>query len=398
MSVLTQPVKPQNFTIEGIKFFKKHLEKIELDSQVTDHPITTSEISLYMILHLYTDEMGEIRSFTKDPDVSDRKLLCISNIASEHSLTYETVKKAFDKLIERKYIQEVYTEFGMHYEIVDFAKYNQLIASKNPDRSTYFHIPLALFKEKVFGQLIKQRYHKGPILLLKLCEFFQRQIGTNRRLVEDVELVKGDRTMSYLKKTLNTTAKRVRNFLSIINNVFSFIPVDKTLKTPSKDRMNRRREFVQVCIEKFNFTLNSACYKKIDEKSQRKTFATWKKEMSARIKNAKIPLKFRDKIDIEKSISRMVNYSVHFEVVNLSKDMLGFTISSVADTLEELHIKGQLKSIKSIGRFANSQFTKALFNFKEKYMDESDVIEIGHAYNKTYGTYPDFLTPQNANK
>uniref|UniRef100_UPI003F496D91 hypothetical protein n=1 Tax=Niallia taxi TaxID=2499688 RepID=UPI003F496D91 len=210
MSVLIPPPKPQTLTIDGVKFFKKHLDKIvKYDLELSYNPITTSEISLFMILHLYTDEMGQLRSLTKDPAVSERKQLCISNISTEHELTYETVKKAFDKLLERNYIAEVHTEQDMHYEIVDYGKYNNLITSYSEEKSSYFHIPMALFQEKIFGQLIKQRYQRGPILLLKLCEYIQRQIGTNRRTVEDVELVKGDRTMSYLKKTLNTTSKKL---------------------------------------------------------------------------------------------------------------------------------------------------------------------------------------------
>jgi len=398
MSVLLPAEKPQTFTIKGIKFFKKHLDKIvNYDLVVTDNPITTSEISLFMILHLYTDEMGQIRSLTKDPSVSERKQLCISNISSDHDLTYETVKKAFDKLLERNYIEEIHSEQGMHYEIVDYGKYNNLIKSNSAEKSSYFHIPTALFQEKIFGQLIKQRYQRGPILLLLLCEYIQRQIGINRRTVEDVELVKGDRTMSYLKKTLNTTAKRVRNYLSIIKNVFLFVPVEKKVKQPSPNRRNRRREFVQVCIEKFNFTLNNVCFKKIDETGQRKTFAACKKEMASRIKNANIPLKERQIKDIAISISRMVNYSVHFKVVNLSKKMLNYTISAVADKLEELHLNGQLTSIKSIGAYANSRFTTALQEFRGSYMDEADVIEVKAAYHKVYGFYPSFLEEKGNN-
>ncbi|MEU2027352.1 hypothetical protein ABZ565_35665, partial [Streptomyces sp. NPDC016469] len=138
MSVLTMEKTPQKFTIEGPKFFKKHLDKmVKYDLEVTDNPITTSEISLFMILHLYTDEMGQIRSLTKDPAVSERRQLCISNISSEHALTYETVKKAFDKLLDRNYITEVYTEKGMHYEIVDYGKYTQLIDSNSEEKSSY---------------------------------------------------------------------------------------------------------------------------------------------------------------------------------------------------------------------------------------------------------------------
>lgn len=391
MSVLTQIKKPQTFTIEGPKFFKKHLEKIEYDSMVTDHPITTSEISVFMLLHLYTDETGQIRTLTNDPEISDRKRLCISNLASEHDLTYETVKKAFDSLLERSYIKEIHTAKGMHYEIVDYDKYNQLINTQNPEKSTYIIIPNALFKEKIFGELIKQRYHKGPILLLRLSEYFTMQLGTNRRYVEDAKLVKGERTMSYLKEKLNTTAKRVRNFLKIINNVFSFNPVGEKLKMPSPNRHGRIREFIQVCIEKFEFSLNGACFKLNDDKEDRRLFAKCKREMAARIKNAKIPIKWREMKDIQKSISRMVNIAVHLKVVNLSDKMLNYTISSVADRLEKLHLNGEINSIKSIGAYANSIFTKAFIEFQKDFMSINDRIEIQTAYANTYGVYPPFL-------
>ncbi|MCE4051696.1 hypothetical protein [Bacillus sp. Au-Bac7] len=125
--------------------------------------------------------------------------------------------------------------------------------------------------------------------------------------------------MSYLKGILNTTAKRVRNCLLIINNVYSFIPICVKLKVPSLAHRNRRRTFIQVCIEKYKFSLNGSCFSQLDENKQRRTFADCKKEMAARIKNAKIPLKWRGMKDIERSISRMLNLSAHTKVVNLSK-------------------------------------------------------------------------------
>lgn len=391
MSILLKPKEPQNFIIDGVKFFKSHLDKLRYDSMVTDFPITTSEISVFMILHLYTDEMGQIRSLTKDPSVSERKQLCISNIATEHDLNYETVKKAFDSLLARNYIAEVYTENGMHYEIVDYAKFNQqVVNSINLEKSSYFRIPMALFEEKVFGSLIKQRYHKGPILLLELCQYFSVQLGTNRRNIENIQAVQGERTMSYLKKALNTTAKRVRNFLTIIHNIFMFKPLEEKVKNPSKNRMVRRRAFVQICIEKFTFSLNGACFKRNDEANERKSFARVRKEMAARIKNANIPIKWRDMKDIEKSLSRMVKISTHFQVVDKSQKMLDYTVSKVADTLEDLHRNKSLSSIRRIGAFVNKCFSTAFEEFT-KILPVGERLDIMTEYHKTYGIYPTFL-------
>ncbi|MCM3113592.1 hypothetical protein [Lederbergia lenta] len=392
MSILSQPKEPQTYTVDGIKFFKKHLDKIRYDSMVTDNPITTSEISIFMLLHLYTDEMGQIRTLTKDPSVSERKQLNISNLSSDHDLVYETVKKAFDSLLSRNYIAEVHNLKGTHFEIVDYAQYNhQIENSISEEKSSYFRIPMALFQEKVFGQLIKYRYHKGPILLLELCQYFTVQLGTNRRTVEDVQLVQGERTMSYLKKTLNTTAKRVRRFLSIINKIVSFKPIEEKVKIPSPDRLERKRTFTQVCIEKFKFNLNGACFKRIDEQSERKTYARCKKEMAARMKYAKIPVKWRDMKDIERSISRMVNISTHFEIVNKAQKMLNYTILKVADKIEELHNTNQLDDIKSIGAYVNKSFSNAFDDFQKSYINVDDRIEIASAYQRTYGEYPSFL-------
>ncbi len=392
MSILLKPKEPQNYTVDGVRFFKKHLDKLRYDSMVTDYPITTSEISVFMILHLYTDEMGQIRSLTKDPSVSDRKQLCISNLSTEHDLKYETVKKAFDSLLKRKYIAEVYTEKGMHYEIVDYAKYNQQINnSLHEETSTYFRIPLALFQEKIFGSLIQQRYHKAPILLLELSQYFSVQLGTNRRSVEDVQMVQGERTMTYLKNTLNTTAKRVRNFLSIIQNIFMFKPIEEKVKNPSMVRKERKRTFVQVCIEKFKFSLNGACFKRNDDVNERRSYAKLKKEMAARIKNARISVKWRDMMDIEKSISRMVKISTHLQVVDKSQKMLNYTVSKVADTLEDLHNQGELRSINSLGAYVNKCFSNAFEDFQKSYLTVEDRIEIRTEYYNTYGVYPTFL-------
>lgn len=392
MAVTQTTSDPQRFTVNGVRFFKQHLDKIRLDSMVTDNPITTSEISVFMILHLYTDEMGQIRSLTHDPSVSERKQLCISNLSTEHDLTYETVKKAFESLLKRNYITEVYTAKGMHYEIVDYAKFNQQINNPQSNKkSSYFRIPIALFQEKIFGSLIKHRYHKGPILLLELSQYFTVQLGTNRRYVEDVQKVQGERTMAFLKKSLNTTAKRVRSFLSIVRNVFKFEPVEKKTKVPSLDRKTRKRTFIQVCIEKFKFSLNGSCFKENDNKIERETFASSKKEMDARITNARIPVKWRDMKDIERSISRMVNISTHLAVVNKERKMLNYTISKVADKLEKLHNIGELDSIKSIGAYVNKRFTDAFNDFQKSFLSVEDRIDIMHAYQKTYGEMPPFL-------
>lgn len=391
MSILSKSVKPQNFKIDGIKFFKKHLDKIHLDLQVTDHPITTSEITVFMLLHLYTDEMGQIRSLTKDPSISDRNQLNISNLSTEHDLTYETVKKAMDSLIARNYIAEVFTDKGMHYEIVDYATYNHQIDTSIPvEKSSYFRIPLNLYQEKIFGSLIRHRYHHGAALLLDLCQYFTVQVGTNRKDIEDVAKVKGVRTMKYLKETLKTTAMRVRQFLSLIKNIFVFTPVDEKVKTPT-NRQKRKRTFTQICIEKFLFSLNPSCFVENDEKNERKLFAASKKEMAARIKHAKIPLKWRDTKDIDRSISRMVNISTHLSVVGKSKSMLDYTLFQVADTLEELHNTGQLSSIKSIGAFVNKSFSMAFNNFQKHFLNVQERIEIITAYQKIYGSVPPFL-------
>ena len=396
MSILIKPQEPQNYTVDGVKFFKKHLDKLRYDSMVTDYPITSSEISVFMILHLYTDEMGQIRSLTKDPSVSDRKQLCISNLSTEHDLNYETVKKAFDILLSRKYITEVYTSNGMHYEIVDYAKYNQQFANvsntfQTEEKSSYFRIPLPLFQEKVFGPMIKQRYHKGPILLLDLCQYFSVQLGTNRRDVDNVEAVVGERTMAYLKKTLNTTAKRVRNFLSIIKNVIMFKPVEQKIKNPSPDRKERKRTFAQICIDKFKFSLNEACFKRNDEINERKAYARVRKEMAARIKNAKMPVKWRDMKDIEKSLSRMVKLSTHLDVVDKAQKMLNYTVSKVADTLEYMHIDGELNSINRLGAFVNKCFSNAFKDYI-KYLTTDERVQVMTEYHKTYGYYPEFIT------
>jgi|GEM_PF-6639866 len=391
MSVLDHPKEPQTFAVDGIKFFKNHLDKLRYDSIVTDKPITTSEVAVFMLLHLHTDEMGQIRSLTQDTTISDRKQLCISNLASEHALTYETVKKAFDRLIARRYIAEVYTETSMHYEIVDYATYNQQINNDLiTEKSSYFRIPRTLFQEHLFGSLIQHRYHKGAILLLELCQYFTVQLGTNRRYAEDIEHIKGERTMAYLKKTLNTTAHRVREFLSLIQNVFNFQPVSTRVKQQAHVYKNRRKSFTQVCIDKFSFSLNPVCFKRYDTKNERHAYARVKKEMAARMKHARIPVKWRDMRDIDKSLSRMVKISTHLDIVNQSKKMLTYTISKVADTLEDLHNKGTLHTIRRLGAFVNVCCTQAFDDFA-KGLSEGERIKIMHGYHQTYGHYPPFL-------
>ncbi|WP_226567812.1 hypothetical protein [Bacillus stratosphericus] len=387
-------IKPQNFTIDGIKFFKAHLDKLRLDSTSTENPVTTSEVSLFMILHLYTDEMGQIRSFTKDPSISERKQLCISNISTDHDLTYETVKKAFDTLISKNYVKEVYTETGVHYEIVDYALYNQQLENNKglfeKGKSSYFRIPKALFLEKIFGSLIKHRYHTGPIFLLELCQYFTVQIGTNRKYTTDINKVTGERTMNFLKKTLRTNAKRVRQFLGLINRIFKFEPVNTKVKKPV-NRFTRKRSFTQVCIDKFKFHLNGNCFKENELNLTTEAFSRSKKEIDARVKYAQIPLKWREMQDIYKSISRVVNLSQHLSIVQKEQKVLNFALSKVSDTLEELHKNDGLKTIKSVGAFVNKMFSNAFDEFVQNFIKVDERIDIMDAYHRKYGEYPLFI-------
>lgn len=378
---------PQNYVIDGVKFFKSNLDKLKYNSMLTDNPITTSEISVYIILHLYADEMGQIRSLTTNTDVSDRRQLCISNIAKEHDLTYETVKKAFDSLIERGYVAEVYTEKSMYYELVNYAKLN----SNTEETLNYFRIPYVLFHEKVFGDLIKHRFHTGPIVILELCQYFTRQIGTNRKLVKDIQAIQGTRTMDYLKKSLHTTAQRVRKFLEIISGVFLFKPVSQEVKEPSPTRLKRVREFIQVCIKKYTFSLNPNCFKENEKLQEKQSFAAAKKEMAARIKYANLPIKWRDILDINKSVSRIVKTASHLHIVNKSKDLIRYSVVSVADTLEELHRDGKFQSIKSIGAFVNKLFSNAWDEYQLKNITEGERLDIINQYMRVYGEAPPFL-------
>lgn len=383
MVLKTPSINPQNYIISGVKFFKSNLDKLRLDASVTDHPITASEVSVYMILHLHADEAGYIHSFTNDPSVSDKKLLCISNIAKDHDLVYETTKKAFDSLIERDYVKEVFTKEGLYYELVDYA------ANNNNENINYFRIPKALFEEKVFGELIKHRYHKGPILLLELSQYFTRQVGTNRRHA-DLDSIKGERTMDYLKRTLYTTAKRVRDFLEIIKRVFSFKPLKTYIKEPSSLRHHRVREFAQVCIDKFEFTLNNACFLKNDKQLEKKAVASAKREVANRFKNAKIDIKWRDMLDINKSINRIGKIAAHLDVVGKTNGMLRHTLLQVCDVLELMNLENKLSEIKSIGAFVNKLFTTAWSDYQQT-LTPGDKVEIITAYTKKYEENPSFL-------
>ncbi|WP_079707678.1 hypothetical protein [Paraliobacillus ryukyuensis] len=384
MTTNSTNINPQNYIISGVKFFKSSLDKLRLDASVTDHPITASEIAVYMILHNHADEAGQIFSFTNDPSISDRKLLCVSNIAKEHDLVYETTKKALDSLIERNYVQEMYSSNGIYYVLTDYA------ANNNKDNLNYFRIPKTLFEEKIFGKMITHRYHKGPILLLELSQYFTRQIGTNRKHA-DLDELQGERTMDYLKRTLHTTAKRVRQFLDIIKGVFSFTPMNTYVKEPSAKRMNAIRKFSQICIDKFQFTMNKACFLENDKHQEKKLIAYAKREMANKLKNANIHFRWRDTLDINKSINRIGKIASYLSVVNKNKDMLRRTLLQVGDQLETMQLNNELHTIKSIGAFVNKLFTTAWSDYQKEFITPGDKIDIATAYFNIYGENPGFL-------
>ncbi|GAF66469.1 hypothetical protein BTS2_3370 [Bacillus sp. TS-2] len=387
-TVASPKTTKQKLKIDGVKFFKKHLDQIRLDLELSD-PITASEIVVFMILHMHTDEMGQIRSLTKDSSVSLRKQLCISNISIEHDLKYETTKKAFDRLLEKNYISEVHLNEGMHYEIVNYAKYNQS-SPRNEEKLSYFEIPKAIFEEKFFSEIIKQRFNRAALYLLELSQYFNRQIGQNRSHIDDPIKVEAIRTMKGLKDKLQTTPARIRSFLKLIHRVFLFSPLDEMIKKPSSSRTKRVRTFNQTVIKKFKLTLNAGCFIMNDENEERKTFAGLRKEMAARIKYANIPVKRREQMDINKSIRRMVKISKSLEIINLSKDMLRYTVTKVADVLEEMKNTGEFSKVRNIGAFANKLFTTAWEDYKRTISDRDRIKAISH-YASTYNTTPFFL-------
>ncbi|WP_062323057.1 hypothetical protein [Halolactibacillus sp. JCM 19043] len=377
-------INPQHYIVSGVKFFKDTLDKLRLDASVTDQPITASEISVLMILHSYADETGQIHSLTHDKNTSDRKALSISNIARDHELVYETTKKAFDSLIARNYITEVYTSNSMYYELVDYTELN------NSNNLNYFRIPQRLFEEKVFGQLIKHRYHTAPLVLLELSQYFTRQIGLNKRFSTPQD-VSATRTMNYLKSALKTTAKRVRAFTDIVKNVFVFKPIDTKVKAPSESRSNRLRTFAQVCIDKFECSMNVACFKENDKQKEKETYSYAKREIANRIKNASIPLKWRDRLDINKSMQRMSKIALHLDCINKKHHMLRQVLLQVGDALETLHLDGELRDIKSIGAFVNKLCSNAWEDYKTRNLSAEDRIEIMTNYQTQYEEHPAFL-------
>ncbi|GEM05695.1 hypothetical protein HMI01_26830 [Halolactibacillus miurensis] len=377
-------LNPQHYIVSGVKFFKDTLDKLRLDASVTDQPITASEISVLMILHSYADETGQIHSLTHDKNTSDRKALSISNIARDHELVYETTKKAFDSLIARNYITEVYTSNSMYYELVDYTELN------NSNNLNYFRIPQRLFEEKVFGQLIKHRYHTAPLVLLELSQYFTRQIGLNKRFSTPQD-VSATRTMNYLKSALKTTAKRVRAFTDIVKNVFVFKPIDTKVKAPSESRSNRLRTFAQVCIDKFECSMNVACFKENDKQKEKETYSYAKREIANRIKNASIPLKWRDRLDINKSMQRISKIALHLDCINKKHHMLRQVLLQVGDALETLHLDGELRDIKSIGAFVNKLCSNAWEDYKTRNLSAEDRIEIMTNYQTQYEEHPAFL-------
>lgn len=197
--------------------------------------------------------------------------------------------------------------------------------------------------------------------------------------------------MNYLKSALKTTAKRVRAFTDIVKNVFVFKPIDTKVKAPSESRSNRLRTFAQVCIDKFECSMNVACFKENDKQKEKETYSYAKREIANRIKNASIPLKWRDRLDINKSMQRMSKIALHLDCINKKHHMLRQVLLQVGDALETLHLDGELRDIKSIGAFVNKLCSNAWEDYKTRNLSAEDRIEIMTNYQTQYEEHPAFL-------
>ncbi|KMQ24417.1 hypothetical protein [Bacillus cereus] len=369
----------QSLNIHGVKFFDGLLNIVKLENERKELP--SSALATYILLHFECNDIGMLpREFQ------------IMDLAKKSGIPYTTIYTGFQVCLERRLVKETPVGNRTVYEIVDYALYNHTTA-ENANMTgislSYFRIPFHLIQTTIMSSLVKARDNRGIIFLLDLINTFSRKVGMEhyKHKIEEFQIT---RKMSSLKKRLNRNAKKVRQYLEIINPIVRFTAIDSKEKKSNETRITSVRKHVkQIIIEKFTVVFSSSCLIQNDKKELHRPVAKCRKEAVSRLKHMGQALRKKDKENIMTAFRQeIVDIAIYLPTKQKQSELLIYAMTYALDQVESC-MKEQ--EIFSIPAFMRVQFRESWIGFKEKNLSTGERHDAMINYHKKNGVYPEFI-------
>ncbi len=369
----------QNFKVHGVKFFNGLLNIVKLENERKELP--SSALATYILLHFECNDIGMLpREFQ------------IMDLAKKSGIPYTTIYTGFQVCLERRLVKETPVGNRTVYEIVDYALYNHTTAetaNMTGISLSYFRIPFHLIQTTIMSSLVKARDNRGIIFLLDLINTFSRKVGMEhyKHKIEEFQIT---RKMSSLKKRLNRNAKKVRQYIEIINPIVQFTAIDSKEKKSNETRITSvRKQVKQIIIEKFNVVFSSNCVIENDKKELHRPVAKCRKEAVSRLKHMGQALRKKDKENIMTAFRQeIVDIAIYLPTKQKQSELLIYAMTYALDQVESC-MKEQ--EIFSIPAFMRVQFRESWIGFKERNLSTGERHDAMINYHKKNGVYPEFI-------
>ncbi len=369
----------QNLKVHGVKFFDGLLNTVKLENERKELP--SSALATYILLHFECNDIGMLpREFQ------------IMDLAKKSGIPYTTIYTGFQVCLEHRLIKETPVGNRTVYEIVDYALYNHTTAetaNMTGISLSYFRIPFHLIQTTIMSSLVKARDNRGIIFLLDLINTFSRKVGMEhyKHKIEEFQII---RKMAFLKERLNRNAKKVRQYIEIINPIVQFTAIDSKEKKSNETRITSvRKQVKQIIIEKFNVVFSSNCVIENDRKELHRPVAKCRKEAVSRLKHMGQALRKKDKENIMTAFRQeIVDIAIYLPTKQKQSELLIYAMTYALDQVESCMKE---KEIFSIPAFMRVQFRDSWIGFKEKNLSTGEKHDAMINYHKKNGVYPEFI-------
>ncbi|KXH80228.1 MULTISPECIES: hypothetical protein [Bacillus] len=369
----------QSLNIHGVKFFDGLLNIVKLENERKELP--SSALATYILLQFECNDIGMLPHEFQ-----------IMDLAKKSGIPYTTIYTGFQVCLERRLVKETPVGNRTVYEIVDYALYNHTIAETANLRGislSYFRIPFHLIQTTIMSSLVKARDNRGIIFLLDLINTFSRKVGMEhyKHKIEEFQIT---RKMAFLKERLNRNAKKVRQYIEIINPIVQFTAIDSKEKKSNEARIKSvRKQVKQIIIEKFNVVFSSNCVIENDKKELHRPVAKCRKEAVSRLKHMGQALRKKDKENIMTAFRQeIVDIAIYLPTKQKQSELLIYAMTYALDQVESC-LKEQ--EIFSIPAFMRIQFRESWRSFKEENLSPGERHDAMINYHKKNGVYPEFI-------
>ncbi|WP_282156346.1 hypothetical protein [Cytobacillus gottheilii] len=375
-------------SLKGRKFFQEALLKLKVEHEC--YPLPASAITTYILFNLECDDLGRIQANS----------FSLNKFSKATGIPYSTIHGGMDVLFKRGFMREVIINKQPYYEIIGYSTWNTPEFNKVSGREeslNYFRIPFSLKESSALKRLVSSRDSAGLLMLLDLFNTFTRLINMRNK-----DLEKGlTRTMHHLKGKMKKTALKIRVWIDIIKEFFTFEAVGLVKKNPRSDRLTIRKTKnpVQIVIEKFNITINPSIIDEMgDDYNTREIEAAIRKEVTFKLAEEGVKHTNKDIRDIlaaaKQEIIEVMKFSTSsFSVRNrIIIDVFNAAFDDFLHYYKEKETTDPHNQVKIIGAFMRNciidSFTKYIFNPNPHYEAVEEAVM--HFANK-HQKYPRFF-------